>query len=199
MAEQYFQRKPTSVSRPRLIRLEYGGREFAFETDAGVFSGDGLDDGTRLLLDTTIPMLSGKVLDLGCGWGPVGVITGKLRPELTVTMLDVNERACALASANAKRNSVFPMIICADGPKAAPGWYDWILLNPPIRAGKQTVYQLFRDSREKLSESGKLAVVIRRQQGADSAREYLQTLFERVALAERKKGYHIFICEGAGN
>ncbi|HSK69479.1 MAG TPA: methyltransferase [Candidatus Limnocylindria bacterium] len=196
MAEQYFEHDPRSESRPRPIEVEYGGERFGFVTDAGVFSGGGLDDGTRLLLDAALPLLHGRVLDLGCGWGPVGVIAGKLCPACSITMLDVNARACALAEANAKSMGVRAEVVCADSPLAAPGPFDWILLNPPIRAGKQAVYALFRESRDSLAPGGKLAVVIRRQQGAESARDYLGTLFAQVTPAKRKKGYHVYICEG---
>ena len=196
MSEQYFQATPGSAHRPQALRVDYGGVEFTFMTDAGVFSRDGLDEGTRVLLDATVPHLTGRVLDLGCGWGPAGVIAGRLCHGCAVTMSDINERACGLAKDNAARNWVRAEVHCADGLGGFEGIYDWILLNPPIRAGKETVYGLFRESAGRLAPEGRLAVVIRKQQGAPSAKVTLESLFHTVSLARRNKGYHVFICEG---
>ena len=195
MGEQYFQAEPHSAHHPRIVQLEFKGERFTFETDAGVFSKGALDEGTQLLLDTVRPHLSGKVLDLGCGWGAVGVILSRLCPDCGITMLDINQRACVLAEKNARRNGVSPLVLCGDGLEMTEGFFDWILLNPPIRAGKETVYGLFRRSAASLNPSGRLAVVIRRQQGALSAKSFLETLFHSVSLEQRKKGYYIFICK----
>ena len=197
MGEQYFSPDPAAPSQPRALTVAFEGREYRFMTDAGVFSGDGLDEGTELLLTAALPRLSGRVLDLGCGWGAVGVIAGKRCPACEVTLCDVNERACGLARENLARNRVEARVFCGDGLGAVEGGFDWILLNPPIRAGKQTVYRLFRDSAARLTQSGRLAVVIRKQQGAASAKAYLETLFQNVALVLRKKGYHVYFCEEA--
>ncbi len=198
MGEQYFATSPAAASRPKELELAFEGREYRFVTDAGVFSGDRLDGGTELLLRATLPHLSGRVLDLGCGWGAVGVIAGKACPRCEVVLCDVNERACALARENLRRNGVVAKAFCGDGLGAVEGSFDWILLNPPIRAGKQAVYALFRDSARRLVPGGRLAVVIRKQQGAASAEVFLETLFQRVSLTLRKKGYHVYLCEEAG-
>ena len=197
MTEHYFTSSPGSAHKTRSFPLEYQGEQFLFETDAGVFSGDALDEGTRLLLDAVIPTLSGRVLDLGCGWGPAGIIAGRLRPECHITMTDINDRACALAEENKKRNKAQAGVARGDGLSAVQGDFDWILLNPPIRAGKQTVYSLFIQAGNRLSAGGTLAVVIRKQQGAASARTFLESLFSSVSLALRKKGYHVFFCREA--
>ena len=197
MTEHYFTTSPNSAHKARSFPLEYQGEQFIFETDAGVFSGDELDEGTRLMLDAVIPELSGRVLDLGCGWGPAGVIAGRLKQECRITMADINERACALASENTKRNKVQTEVRQGDGLSAVQGDFDWILLNPPIRAGKQAVYSLFIQAGNRLSVGGTLAVVIRKQQGAASARTFLESLFSSVSLALRKKGYHVFFCREA--
>ncbi len=197
MSEQYFQADPHSAHKPRIFQLEYQGSRFTFETDAGVFSRDALDVGTRLLLDTVSPFVSGKVLDLGCGWGAVGIILSRLRPECGITMIDINQRACSLAEKNAGHNGVNPHVLCADGLEITGESYDWVLLNPPIRAGKGTVYGMYRRSAASLKQGGCLAVVIRKQQGALSSRSELASLFHTVSIEQRKKGYYVFICKEA--
>ncbi len=197
MAEQYFEAHPTSEHDLRDIQFSFDGVDFVFATDAGVFSREGLDDGTSLLLKEALPHLSGRVLDLGCGWGAVGVICKKLKPALELVMTDVNTRAAELARQNLARNAVCAQVVTGDGFEQVQGPFDWILLNPPIRAGKQLIYSLYEDSARHLADKGTLAIVIRKQQGALSTREFLQTLFEDVRLVNRKKGYHIYFCRRA--
>lgn len=197
MSEQYFKADPHSAHKPKVFHLEYHGNYFSFETDAGVFSRDALDEGTRLLLDAVTPLISGKVLDLGCGWGAVGIILSKLHPDCVITMIDINQRACGLAERNAGLNGVSPRVLCDDGLEITGESYDWILLNPPIRAGKQTVYGLYRRSAASLNPGGCLSVVIRKQQGASSSKTELESLFHTVILEQRRKGYCVFICREA--
>lgn len=196
MAEQYFESNPASAHDIRSVPVNYQGVAFAFLTDAGVFSRDGLDEGTRLMLDNVMDRLSGRVLDLGCGWGPVGTIASRLKPETQVVMTDINERAVELAAKNVTANRGKAQVLSGNGFEKVTGLFDWVLFNPPIRAGKQAIYQLFKDAGQHLTPEGKLVIVIRKQQGALSARDYLQTLYEQVDLLERKKGYHVFCCGG---
>ncbi len=197
MSEQYFKADPHSAHKPKVFQLDYQGSRFTFETDAGVFSRDALDEGTRLLLDTVNPLISGKVLDLGCGWGAVGIILSRLHPDCGITMIDINQRACGLAEKNAGLNGVSPRVLCGDGLAITGESYDWILLNPPIRAGKETVYGMYSRSAASLNPGGCLAVVIRKQQGALSSKTELASLFHTVTLEQRRKGYCVFICREA--
>ena len=194
MSEQYFEAQPQSAHDIRRLQVQFAGHDFTFETDAGVFYRDGLDEGSALLMQAALPQLRGRVLDLGCGWGPVGIIAAKLKPGIQVTMTDINLRAVELSRRNLELNGVSAQVLVGDGLEAVPGSFDWILLNPPIRAGKQVVYSLFDQSAKKLNPGGRLCVVIRKQQGALSARDYLGTLFMDIELLERRKGYHIYCC-----
>lgn len=194
MSEQYFKPEPSSLSKRESYRFDFGSQDFLVQTDAGVFSREGLDQGSKLMLLTVLPDLHGRVLDLGCGWGAVGLIAGKLKPNLQLLLVDVNQRACGLAIDNLRNNGVNGQVVCTDGFRGIHSRFDWILLNPPIRAGKQVVYRLFRDSAAHLLPGGRLVVVIRKQQGAPSAKAYLETIFGRVDLAARSKGYHVLIC-----
>lgn len=193
---QYFDSVPTAESHPVSFETVFGGRHFRFFTDSGVFSKGELDKGTHLLLSALPEGLSGRALDLGCGWGAVGVIAGTLYPSLRFTMSDVNTRAVELAKQNAAANGVHARVLCRDGLAGLDEKFDLILLNPPIRAGKETVYRLFRECAEHLDEKGRLYIVIRKQQGADSAMKYLKTLFTAVETADRSAGYRVFVCQG---
>ena len=143
MTDQYYTREPSSASRPVPCAFVYRGHGFRMETDAGVFSKGELDEGTRLLLDA-LPELRGDVLDLGCGWGAIGVALAKTNPGAVLTLADVNLRALRLAEANAAQAGVSVRILESDGFSAlADERFDAVVTNPPIRAGKQVIYRMF--------------------------------------------------------
>ena len=197
--QQYFAHDPESLSREKAFRLDWKGRSFSFITDNGVFSKGELDTGTAVLLNALPESFSGRLLDLGCGWGPVGVLAGAGWPQARVTMADVNPRALALARRNAEQNGVRAEAVLSNGFDNLEGSFDLIALNPPIRAGKETVYRLFQEAAEHLSPNGALCIVIRKQQGAPSAQKYLSGLFHSVRTIARKGGYHVFQCEGSNH
>ena len=114
MTEHYYTENPNSAHDERQVTLRALGNELAFTTDAGVFSRDGLDRGTEALLDA-LPELAGRVLDLGCGWGAVGVALAKRYPALEVVMTDINQRAVALARRNLRENGVAATVVHGDG------------------------------------------------------------------------------------
>ncbi len=194
MTEQYFAKTPSAESRPVETAFEYRGQRLALTTDSGVFSRGSVDEGTALLLDA-LPALSGRVLDLGCGAGVIGVCVGKTSAA-DVVMSDVNQRALGLARDNAARNGVRAQVVESDGMSAIEGQFDAILTNPPIRAGKAVIYRLFGEARSRLNPGGALYLVIRRQQGAESAMKFLRTLFAEVTVLARKKGYWVLVCRG---
>lgn len=193
MNDHYYTAEPTSAHAVRTIRVSALGVEAAFETDAGVFSRDDLDVGTRALLEA-LPPLRGRVLDLGCGWGPVGTLLGKRDPALAIVMSDVNSRAVELAARNARANGVSAQAVQSDAFENVPGEFDAILTNPPIRAGKAVIYGMFLEAKKHLAPGGKLYIVIRKQQGAPSALNYLRTLFAQVDTLEKKSGFWVIRC-----
>ncbi|NLG26095.1 MAG: class I SAM-dependent methyltransferase [Clostridiales bacterium] len=189
--DHYYSPDPASASRPDWVMVSVLGRELRFATDAGVFSRDGLDPGSRLLIESA-GELRGRVLDLGCGWGAVGVALALENPDTTFLLSDVNRRAAALAAANADANGARnARAIESDGFSAIDGTFDRILINPPIRAGKAVIYRLFADARERLNEGGALDVVIRKAQGAPSALVYLKELFGDARVVARGGGYRV--------
>lgn len=192
MNDQYYTREPASESRPVPCEFEYRGRRLRFLTDAGVFSKGELDAGTRLLLDALPDTLSGDLLDLGCGWGPIGISLKACFPEARVTMADVNLRALEWSRKNAEANRVEVSCVESDGMAALKGRrFDAVITNPPIRAGKQVIYQMFADAAAALNPGGSLFLVIRKQQGAESALRYLKTLFASVEKLDRSGGFWV--------
>lgn len=196
MNEFYYSAEPTSAHAEREIEIEALGVRSRCLTDAGVFSRDGLDTGTRAMLEA-LPELHGRVLDLGCGWGPVGVTLARKYPECEIVMTDVNHRAVELSRRNLARNGAKAEVVQGDGFESVTGMFDFILTNPPIRAGKAVIYRLFAEAKEHLADDGALILVIRKQQGAASAQKYLQTLFPTVTLLDRTAGFHILQAEPA--
>ena len=191
MPDHYFSREPSSKQKPAELRLDIGGRAFVFTIDAGVFSRTGLDEGSRLLIETAGP-LNGRCLDLGCGWGAVGITLAAFNPEARFILSDINRRAAALARINIDRNNIAnARAIESDGFDALPGAFDHIFSNPPIRAGKKVIYGLFDAAYKRLQPGGALAIVIRRQQGAESALKHLSMLFGNARVKARDKGYWI--------
>ena len=113
--DHYYTAEPSSEHRPGEVRFCYGGRELVFATDSGVFSRRELDRGTEVLLAALPESVPGPVLDMGCGYGTIGVAVGARWPGLSVTMADVNRRACDLARENARRNGVRAEVMESEG------------------------------------------------------------------------------------
>ena len=190
MNDHYYTVNPTSAHDLRRVEFELLGEALRFDTDAGVFSRDGLDVGTRALLEA-LPELSGRVLDLGCGWGAVGVTLKKRWPWIDLVMTDVNQRAVDLSRKNLALNGLAADVLQGDGFENVPGTFDFVITNPPIRAGKQTIYGMFADARDRLHPGGRLYIVIRKQQGAPSALKYLRTLFDEAEVIARDAGFWV--------
>ncbi len=172
------------------------GNTFTFTTDNGVFSKDGLDYGTRLLLENLdLEDVRGDVLDIGCGYGPIGIILGRVT-DASITMCDVNRRALHLARMNAKKNHVELVSVvesnCYEG--LGDQKFDCIITNPPIRAGKAIVNEIVLNARLHLKEDGTLYLVIRKEQGAKSMLEQLKVYYQ-VSIIFRKKGFFVIKCK----
>ena len=190
--DQYYTREPGSESRPAECAFVYRRRELRFTTDAGVFSRGELDTGTRLLLEALPERMEGSILDLGCGWGPIGISVGAIWPECRITMADVNLRALEWSRRNAERNGVQVRCVESDGFTAlGEERFRAVITNPPIRAGKQVIYRMFAESHDHLEPEGSLYLVIRKQQGAESCVRYLQTIFPTVERLDRSAGFWV--------
>ncbi|CAG7656732.1 class I SAM-dependent methyltransferase [Paenibacillus allorhizosphaerae] len=193
MSEHYYSQKPSTAHDQHTIEETMIGRTFTFTTDAGVFSKRGIDYGSKLLIETVSLPDQARVLDVGCGYGPIGLAAAVLAGKGMVTMVDINERAIELAKHNAKRNQITNVeILQSDLLEQVTGrTFDAVLTNPPIRAGKETVHRIFEQAHEVLVPGGALWIVIQKKQGAPSAVKKLESLFSEVVEVERDKGYWI--------
>ncbi|WP_182201197.1 class I SAM-dependent methyltransferase [Paraliobacillus salinarum] len=194
MSEQYFANKPQSKSNPKTWSYNLRDQTFQFVSDVGVFSKNEVDFGSRVLIDAfQQPDLLGDIIDLGCGYGPIGLSIAKAFPDRHIILSDINERAVELAKQNADKNDVKNVsFYLGDRLEAIPKRdYAAILINPPIRAGKQTVHRMFEDSYDMLSDRGELWIVIQKKQGAPSAIKKLNEYFRSVEIIEKNKGYFI--------
>jgi 16S rRNA (guanine1207-N2)-methyltransferase len=198
--EHYFTSQPKAEHEGKILEVNLRGYALKLETDTGVFSRNHVDFGTRLLIETMeIPDdPSVSILDLGCGYGPLGITAAKLAPLSRVLMVDINERAVQLAQSNIRRNrlanaeaKVSDLYQGVQGCK-----FHRILSNPPIRAGKKVVHQIFEEAIDHLTEDGELWIVIQNKQGAPSAKKKLEELFLEVDDMARDAGYRIYRARG---
>ena len=165
-----------------------------FYSDNGVFCKEHLDFGTRLLLEN-IPWneVTGDILDVGCGYGPIGIIASKITSN-NVTMCDVNKRALHLACMNAKENKADVTVLESNCYENINGVFDTIITNPPIRAGKKIVYEILFGAKDYLIDNGKLFLVIHKDQGAKSLIKDLEKEYN-VEVLEKNKGFFVIKCK----
>ena len=191
----YFDLDPSLASKERNIEYFIDGRTITLVSDNGVFSKDKIDEGSLAFLKVIVPLrLSGKILDLGCGYGPIGLTIAITSPKARVTLADINTRALALCDENARRLGLSSRVTCVESNiyENLKGTYDAILINPPIRAGKKVTYQMYEGALSHLVSGGKLYIVIRRNQGALTASKYIEDLFGNVTLLKKDKGYYMY-------
>lgn len=196
MGDHYYTRQPSAASNRHYFELQIRGCRLTLATDSGVFSRRGLDYGSKFLIECLDIPRDARVLDVGCGYGPIGLVAALLAPEGHVDLLDINERAVELARYNAQANGIANASVhLSDGLAAAAGKiYDVIVTNPPIRAGKAVVHRIFEQAAIHLAPGGALWIVIQNKQGAPSARAKLQALFGEQAVTEigKDKGYRVY-------
>ena len=197
----YYDKNPTAKSKPHEILCKFLNHSFSFTSDTNVFSRSNIDFGSRLLIHTVTKdiqenSLTGNLLDLGCGYGVIGIVLKRLFPDIQVTMSDINERALELCRENIKKNSISDMhIIQSDGFSELSDMYDMILTNPPVRTGKQTVFSFYDGAWKQLKKNGRIYVVLQKKQGADSSAAYLEKLFGNCCVLDKDSGYRIMMAE----
>ena len=188
----YFTNDPQLEMNRKNINFRFFGVIENFISDNGVFSKETLDYGSRALLETITKLnITGKVLDMGCGIGVIGILLKKYKSDIDLTLIDVNERAVELTKINSQNYKQDNKVILSDGFAALDDKFDCIVSNPPIRIGKEKLYSLFTQAYEHLNENGMMYLVIRKQQGAKSAMTYLAELGLKVELLNKDKGYWI--------
>lgn len=190
----YFDLDPSLESNVRTITFSLYNKEYRYYTDNGVFSKSRIDEGSYIFLKVLLPLhLTGRILDLGCGYGPIGLTIAQNELEARIDLADINSRALALASRSGTELELNSRVtfLQSDIYEKIEGPYDSIVVNPPIRAGKVVTYKMYSGAKQFLIDGGSLYIVIRRKQGAESAFKYLETLFENVSVLHKEKGYWI--------
>ncbi len=193
MSHYYSEDQRDVKSRRQTVMYTHGTHAFRFTTDHGVFSKDHVDTATSALLDHLMINADETVLDLGCGYGVIGIVIASVKGA-QVIMSDVNERALALARENAEAHDGETTVIKSDGFDAIDARFDHIVTNPPIRIGKNRLYTMFNAAKAHLKPNGSLWLVMHKKHGALSAIAYLRTLY-KVEVVAKHKGFRIIRCE----
>lgn len=194
MANQYFENSTDLGHELKNFNFTLRGNNLSFTSDSGVFSRQTIDFGSRVLIESInfdeIP--EGNILDVGCGYGPIGLSLAKEQNYRQVVMADVNLRALDLARENAKANNIKNVdILESDVYENIKDKYALIVSNPPVRAGKKVVTDILKNSIEHLDSNGELWIVLQKKQGAPSAKKLMKETFGNVEVVTRDKGYYI--------
>ncbi|WP_459129514.1 class I SAM-dependent methyltransferase [Guggenheimella bovis] len=192
MNTHYYTNNSELKSAEKTIQVKLFQEEYSFITDHGVFSKDRLDYGSEVLIKAVEPFIKGEVLDYGAGYGPIGIILMK-RKGIKATFVEINDRAVSLIEKNLVKNNLKGKVLNVETLQGL-GPFDYVLLNPPIRTGKDSIYSMFREAKEVLKEGGSLILVIQKKQGLESAKKELQTMFSNIETIERSSGYHVLKC-----
>lgn len=189
----YFENDDSLKSEELIKDVIICGSRYRFITDNGVFSKKGLDFGTRTLLESLdLSKISGNVLDMGCGYGPIGIYVAD-NTDASVHMVDINNRSLNLAVKNANLNNVSVNIYESNAYENINEKFDYIISNPPIRVGKTILYQILFDAKKYLNKNGQLWIVIHKDQGAKSVMKDLEKEYT-VTLVTKNKGFYIICC-----
>lgn len=193
----YFTKSKTKKPRKYNITLDFGGHTISLVSSSGVFSKDHVDLGTLVLLESLVLPEEGEVLDMGCGYGALGIAVAKSRPKLKVTMVDVNPLAVKLARENIEINQVTnatalrsDLYSQLEGKK-----FDIIFSNPPLAAGYKTIFPMIEGAKFFLKESGCLVLVLRK--GTNAIPRKMKEVFNNVSLISRRSGYKVFLSRKA--
>jgi 16S rRNA (guanine1207-N2)-methyltransferase len=186
---QYFTENPNLPTRERELTTETAGKKLRFITNNGLFSCDKPDDASLLLINT-LPPITGTLLDLGCGYGLIGISLATIN-KITLTQSDINAQALTYAEKNAALNGINATFVHSNGFEKIPQNFGTITLNPPIHAGKEVMYRLYEESAAHLNPGGTLYIVIQKKHGAESSIKKLKELFATCEILYKRKGYFV--------
>lgn len=191
MMSQYFDNDKSIKSNKKLIEFNFNNKKYNVYSDNGVFSKDKFDYGTRVLLESIdINNLCGNVLDLGCGIGVVGIILGTINKNINIDMVDINDRAINLAKENMSLNKVKGNVFISDVYSNINKKYNYIITNPPIRAGKEVVRRFLLGGYDYLTDDGILYFVMRKDHGVKSMIKELENKYI-VSILNKDKGFYM--------
>jgi len=189
--------RPRSRRGPRMLISDYlCGVTVEFYVTTEVFSATQIDDGTRLLIESARVPEEGFILDMGCGYGAIGITLAKAYPKLHVVMVDINPKAVELAKLNAKHNGVEDRVEVLHGDLYEPvrnRKFNMIISNPPLAAGMKTIERLILQAPQHLHKGGSLQIVMKK--GAEKAKKLMEQAFGNVEILAKKKGYTVLYAE----
>jgi 16S rRNA (guanine1207-N2)-methyltransferase len=192
--QQYFTSHPSAESAPRQVKWRLPDMMVVLWTDRGVFSAGKVDRGTDLLARALELPAEGEILDLGAGYGPLGIVAARRYPQARVTLVEVNERAAALAQRNLSLNGVNKaQVLIGDAPEVlGERQFDAVLFNPPMHAGKAVVMRLIADAYGRLRSGGSLWFVAQTKQGAKTLARDVGQIFAQVEQREIRGGFRVY-------
>ena len=200
--EHYFCENPNIKSKRKNISFNFLDKNYSFITDNGIFSKDHVDGGTIILLKSVINYLKEintkglDILDIGCGYGVVGVILKKIFKDINIYLSDINNRALELSDENLKLNGIKDYnIIKSDLYENIKNNFDLIISNPPIRTGKENIFRLYEESFNHLNENGIFICVIMTKHGAKSTQKKLEQIFSSVLCDTIEQGFRVYIAK----
>ena len=193
MSEHYYSDQPQSEHEYKELLYNVPKSDVSLKliTDAGVFSRHRIDFGSDLLIATCHPQDGSSVLDLGCGYGVIGLSLLSREPNMALLQSDVNQRAVELTRKNAENNRLETTAVVSNGFDHIGGVFDYILLNPPIRAGKDVYYKMVTDSIDYLADGGELWVVVRKRQGGQTLLNHMKEIYGNCEKVNRSGGYWV--------
>ena len=188
--KQYFQENNDLTADEIQIRLTRFGHGFTFFSRRGLFSYDKVD-ANSLILVGNMPPIEGKLLDLGCGFGAVGIMLAKINRSVSLTGCDINGIALEMAKKNAAFNGIDAKYLYSNCFDGVNGLFDAIALNPPIHAGKEVMHRMFSEAKEHLTPNGAYYIVIQKKHGAESSLRFLRGIYGYCEPVYRKKGVYV--------
>ena len=193
--EHYFTNNANLKSEIRTLTYSYENTPFEFFSDNGVFAKNKIDYASKLLIETFIENhkeveKESTLLDVGCGYGFLGIVAGKIL-NINIELVDINKRALHLSERNIKLNEVKGRAYESNAYECVKNKYDYIITNPPIRAGKETVLNILKGAKNHLLDNGELWFVISKDQGAKSIKKKLEVLYN-IEIMEKNKGFYVF-------
>lgn len=193
-SEHYFSEKPKSKIVLTEINVLVRGHHFTFTLAAGIFSARRLDPASALLAEHAPIMPNWRVLDLGCGWGAIGIIIKKAFPSTDVYLTDINRRALSTARNNAKKNNAAVTILHGTlyGP-VKNMQFDTILCNPPMKAGRELCYQTIEQAKAHLKPGGMLQLVALHNRGGSMLERKMKEIFGNVETIAKRSGFRVYV------
>lgn len=190
----YFSEQQDSAMKYYDIEINLFGDVFNIVSAPGIFSAKHLDKGTELLIKNAVVEKGWRVLDLGCGYGPVGIAIARKYPGTTVVMSDINKRAVKMSRLNVDTMGLDNAeVVHSDKFEHISGKFDTVLLNPPQTAGKQVCFDMIEGSREHIKKGGLLQVVARHNKGGKTLSDKMKDVFGNVEDAAKKGGFRVYV------